>query len=294
MTDKVMDLKGAVATHVEDGDTIFVGGFGQCIPFATAHEIARQKLKNLSLCRSGADILFDMLIHAGCVKKVMVGYLGNPTLGLAHAFRRAAESGNIEVEDWSNFSIVLRLHAGALGVPFLPTATLNGGDMPKHLGIKTVADPYSGEVVSAVPALTPDVALIHAQRSDVHGNLQLFGLTGDILDGMNASRKIVATVEEIVSEDVIKSAPDRTIIPGFRVSSVTEVKWGAYPSYVHGLYGRDDAAYAAWDKVARKSDTLDEWLQTNIYGVSAFENYIAMIEPDRLAKLTEEAETHYG
>ena len=189
----------------------------------------RQKRTGLALCRSGADILFDMMIQAGCVRKVMVGYLGNPGLGLAHAFRRAAESGAIEIEDWSNFSIVLRLHAGALGVPFLPTATLNGGDMPERLGIKTVTCPYSGETLSAVPALTPDVALIHAQRADIDGNVQLFGLTGDTLDGINASRKIVVTVEEIVSGDVIKSAPDRTIIPGFRVASVTQVPWGAYP-----------------------------------------------------------------
>ena len=119
-----------------DGDTVFVGGFGQCVPFAIAHEIVRQRRSNLTLCRSGADILFDLLIAAGCVSKVIVGYVGNPGIGLAHAFRRAVESGEIAVEDWTNFAMVLRLHAGALGVPFLPTATLLPGDLAGQVDVR--------------------------------------------------------------------------------------------------------------------------------------------------------------
>lgn len=157
MTSKIISIKDAVQKHIHNDDVLFVGGFGQCIPFAIAHEIIRQKLTGLTLCRSGADILFDMMIAAGSVRKVIVGYLGNPGLGLAHAFRRAAQEGTIEIEDWTNFSIILRLHAGALGVPFLPTATLNGGDMPGQLGIKTVECPYTGTKLSAVPALNPGV-----------------------------------------------------------------------------------------------------------------------------------------
>lgn len=294
MTAKLSELKEAVAAHVSDGDTVFVAGFGQCIPYATAHEIVRQDKKNLTLCRSGADILFDMLIAAGCVRKVIAGYVGNPGIGLAHAFRRAAQAGEVEVEDWTNFSIVLRLQAGAMGVPFLPSATLNGGDMPARLGIKPVDCPYTGETLSAIPALNPDVAIVHAQHADANGNLQLFGLTGDIVEGVHASRKIVATVERIVSEDVIKKAPDRTIIPGFRVSSVTPVRWGAYPSYVHGLYGRDDDAYAAWDTISRKAETLDAWINDNIRSVGSFEDYIGSLDPARLEKLEQEAASHYG
>jgi glutaconate CoA-transferase subunit A len=292
--DKVMPLAQAVAAHVHDRDTVFVGGFGQCIPFAIGHEIVRQRRTGLVLCRSGADILFDLLIAAGCVGKVMVGYLGNPTLGLAHAFRRAVEAGNLEVEDWSNFSMVLRLHAGALGIPFIPSATLNGGDMPGHLGIRTVDCPYTGQRLSAIPALQPDVAIVHAQRADARGNLQLFGLAGDTLEGLNASRRIVATVEEIVDEAVVKAAPDRTVVPAFRVASVSPVPWGAHPSYVHGRYGRDDAAYAEWDRIARKADRLEAWIDGNIRAHAGFEGYIAGLGAERLARLRDEAATHHG
>src|SRR5262249_22222518 len=161
---------------------------GQCIPFATAHEIVRQKRTGLTLCRSGADILFDMLIAAGCVKRVVFGYVGNPGIGLGHAFRRAAESGAIEVEDWTNFAMVLRLHAGALGVPFLPTASLVGGDLPNHIDARPIVCPYTGERLSTVPAINPDVAIVHAQFADEEGNVQLYGLSGDTIDGAMASK----------------------------------------------------------------------------------------------------------
>jgi glutaconate CoA-transferase, subunit A len=294
ISDKVLPLAEAVRTHVSSGDVVFVGGFGQCIPFAIAHEIIRQGKTDLALCRSGADILFDLLIAAGCVRKVMIGYLGNPGLGLAHAFRRAAEAGSLEIEDWTNFSMVLRLHAGALGVPFLPTKTLHGGDIPERLGVRTVACPYTGSRLAAVPALNPDVAIVHAQRADRHGNLQLFGLAGDTVEGINASRKIVATVEEIVPSEVIKSAPNRTVVPGFRVASVSEVRWGAYPSYVHGRYGRDDAAYCEWDRLARKTDVLENWIDQNIRTVPDFRAYIARLDPERLRRLEAEASSHHG
>jgi len=160
-------LPDAVAAHVRDGDTVFVGGFGQCIPFATAHEIVRQGRKDLTLCRSGADILFDMLIAAGCVRKVMFGYVGNPGIGLGHAFRRAVEAGTLETEDWTNFAMVLRLHAGALGEPFLPTATLVGGDLPDEVDVRSVTCPYTGEQLSTVPALNPRMARGEGARSMV-------------------------------------------------------------------------------------------------------------------------------
>ena len=291
---RIVTLPQAVAAHVRDGDTVFVGGFGQCIPFAVAHEIIRQRRTGLTLCRSGADILFDMMIGAGCVTRVIAGYVGNPGLGLAHAFRRAVEAGTVEVEDWTNFSMVLRLHAGALGVPFLPTATLVGGDIPARLGIREVTCPYSGERLSAVPALRPDVAIVHAHRADADGNLQMFGLPGDTIDGLNASTRIVATVEEIVPAEVIRSAPDRTIVPGFRVSSVTPVAWGAHPSYVHGRYGRDDAAYAAWDAISRQPQALQDWLDTNIRGHDDFAGYVAGLDPSHLRHLQDEAAHHHG
>ena len=270
MTSKLLDLREAVSRHIHDGDTIFVGGFGQCIPFSTAHEIVRQGRKDLTLCRSGADILFDMLIGAGSVKKVIFGYVGNPGIGLAHAFRRAVEAGTLEIEDWTNFGMVLRLHAGALGVPFLPTASLLPGDLANALGIKNVTCPYTGEGLSAVPALRPDVAIVHAQCADEDGNIQLFGLTGDTLEGAMASKRIVATVEEIVPAKVIRSRPDRTVIPGFRIASVSHVPWGAHPAYVEGHYGRDDDAYTEWDKISRSAEKLNAWIDAEIRGTRDF------------------------
>ncbi len=281
MRKKLVDLRDAVARHIHDGDTVFVGGFGQCIPFAIAHEIVRQGRKELTLCRSGADILFDLLIGAGCVRKVIFGYVGNPGIGLAHAFRRAVEAGTVAVEDWTNFSMVLRLHAGAMGVPFLPAATLRGRDLPNDLPVKSVTCPYTGEEMTAVPALRPDVALIHAQYADEEGNIQLFGLSGDTLDGALASTRIVATVEEIVPASVIRSRPDRTVVPGFRVASVSEAKWGAHPSYVDGFYSRDDDAYAEWDKLSRKAEQLTAWIEKNVKGVRDFSGYLKNLDPKR-------------
>ena len=283
---KLMALDEAVRRHVHDGDTVFVGGFGQCIPFASAQEIVRQGRRDLVLCRSGADILFDLLIAAGCVRKAVFGYLGNPGVGLAHAFRRAAEAGTIEIEDWTNFAMVLRLHAGALGVPFLPAATLLAGDIrTASADVREVSCPFTGERLAAIPALCPDVALIHAQRADAEGNLQLFGLPGDSVEGAMASDRIIATVEEIVPRAVIRAAPDRTIIPGFRVSAVSHVPFGAWPSYVDGCYGRDDDAYLGWDQLARSPDRLAAWIDAEIRGVPDFAAHLARLAPERLGRL---------
>jgi len=285
---KLMKLADAVSRHVADGDTVFVGGFGQCIPFAAGHEIIRQKKRGLTLCRSGADIFFDLLIAAGCVSKVIAGYIGNPGVGLAHAFRRAAESGAIEVEDWTNFSMVLRLHAAALGIPFIPAATLLGGDIPDDVDAKTVTCPYTGEKLAAIPALKPDVALIHAQFADEEGNLQLFGLPGDSLEGAMASERIVATVEEIVSRETIRARPERTVVPGFRVATVSHVPWGAHPSYVDGFYGRDDELYIDWDRISRDPEKLNAWIDAEILSVEDFAGYVARLDPARKQALTAE------
>ncbi len=285
---KLVPLTEAVRAHLNDGDTVFVGGFGQCIPFALAHEITRQGRRNLVLCRSGADILFDLLIAAGCVSKVIVGYLGNPGVGLAPAFRRAAEAGAIEVEDWTNFAMVLRFHAAAMGVPFLPAATMIGGDLPGPVNIKPVTCPYTGERLSAIPALSPDVAIIHAQCADETGNIQLFGLPGDSIDGALASKRVIATVEEIIPVDQIKSRPDRTVLPGFMVAAVSHVPFGAYPSYVEGYYGRDDGAYRDWDALSRDDEKLAAWIAEAIHDVPDFATYLQHLDPDRLQALAGE------
>ena len=288
MRNKLCNLREAVARHVPDGATVFVGGFGQCIPFAIAHEIVRQRRTGLTLCRSGADILFDLLIAAGCVRKAIFGYVGNPGIGLAHAFRRAVEAGVIEAEDWTNFSMILRLHAGALGIPFLPTATLAGGDIPKGVDVRPIVCPFTQERLRAVPALRPDVAIIHAQHADSEGNLQLSGLSGDTLEGAFASETIIATVERIVPSATIRRNPERTRVPGFRVAAVSEVPWGAYPSYVQGFYGRDDAAYGEWDVLSRSAEPLAAWIDANIRAVPDFAGFVRTLDAQRLEALSAE------
>ncbi len=205
-----------------------------------------------------------------------------PALAWRSAFRRAVEKREIAVEDWTNFAMVLRLHAGALGVPFLPTATLFPGDLADQVDIRTVTCPFTGEELSAVPALNPDVAIIHAHCADEDGNVQLFGLPGDTLEGANASRRIICTVEEIVSRDVVRSRPDRTILPGFRVNAVSLVPWGAHPSYVDGIYDRDDEFYQAWDKISRTPESLSAWLEKEVFGSAGFEDYVERLGGDRL------------
>jgi glutaconate CoA-transferase subunit A len=276
---KVLPLSDALEEFVRDGDTVFVGGFGQGVPFAAGHELIRQGRRRLALCRSGADILVDQLIGAGCAGKVIFGWIGNPGIGLAHAFRRAVEQGSVEVEEWTNFSMALRLHAAAMGVPYLPTRVLRAGDVAGASA--TVADvtcPFTGEVLTAVPALTPDVALVHAQRADLQGNTQMWGIIGDTVVGALASRRIIVTVEEVVSRDLIRDDPNRTVIPGYRVAAVCHQPWGAHPSYVQGYYTRDDAFYQSYDLLSRTPEGLAAYLKEWVFGVAGREQYADRID----------------
>jgi glutaconate CoA-transferase subunit A len=287
MVSKQVDLPEAVAEHVRDGDVVFVGGFGQCIPFAAGHELIRQGRKDLTLCRSGADILFDQLIEAGCASKVIFGYLGNPGIGISHAFNRAVREDAIAYEDWTNFAMVLRLHAGALGIPFIPAAILLTGDMPgASIEVAEVVCPYTGERLSAIPALNPDVALVHAQRADEEGNVQMWGLPGDTVDGANASRKVIVTVEEIVDAEVLRADPNRTILPSYRVTALAHVPWGAHPSYVQGYYGRDDDLYFAYDKLSRSPEELAAFLDNWVHGVPDREAYLKKLGSEARRRLT--------
>jgi glutaconate CoA-transferase, subunit A len=276
---KVRPLAEAIRELVHDGDTVFVGGFGQGIPFAAGHEMIRQRRRQLTLCRSGAEILFDQLIAAGCVSKVIFGYLGNPGVGLAHAFRRAVAAGNLEVEEWTNFTMILRLHAAAIGVPFLPTRVLQSGDVAgASAKAANVVCPFTGERLTAVPALAPDLALIHAQRADELGNTQMWGVIGDTVVGAMAARHILVTVEEVVPRDLIREDPNRTVVPGYRVDAVCLAPWGAHPSYVQGYYTRDDAFYFSYDQISRTADGLAAYLDEWVYGVADRAEYSAKLD----------------
>lgn len=283
---KLAALDEAIRRHVPDGAVVFVGGFGHCVPFAAGHELIRQGKKELTLCRSGADILFDQLIAAGCVAKVIFGYIGNPGIGLGHAFRRAVEAGSLELEEWTNFTLVLRLHAARIGAPYLPTRTLLAGDVAgASADARPVTCPFTAEKLMAVPALAPDVALVHAQRADEDGNVQMWGIDGDTREGALASRGVVATVEEIVPREVIRAAPERTIVPAHRVLAVCEVPGGAHPSYVQDYYGRDDAHFAEYDRVSRKPEDLAEYLDRHVRRPGGRSEYLQALDPATLQRL---------
>ena len=284
---KVMSLADAVSLHVRDGDTVFVGGFAHCIPYAAAHAIIRQGKRDLTICRSGGDLVVDLLIASGAARKVIIGYLGNPGIGLAHAFRRAAETAAIEIEDWTNFAICLRLHAGALGLPFIPAATLLAGDMPtkQAIDVRTVECPFTGETLAAIPALNPDVALVHAQRADTSGNIQMWGILGDTVDGAKASRRVIATVEQVVPDGVIKANPNWTILPAYRVDAVCVVPFGAYPSYVHSFYDRADAFFVEYDSFARSAEKLESYISDWIRAPADWSAFLRKVGRERLDEL---------
>lgn len=283
---KLMPLAEAIGTHLADGATVFVGGFGHAVPFAAAHEFIRQGKRALTLCRSGTDILFDQAIAAGCVSKVIFGYIGNPGVGLSHSFNRALADGTLEIEEWTNFSMVLRFHAARLGVPFLPADILRAGDIDgASIDVHTVTCPYTGRELSAIPALKPHVALIHAQRADAAGNVQFWGIDGDTREGALAADTIIATVEEIVPAEVIAGAPERTIVPAHRVAAVSLAAGGAHPSYVQDCYGRDDAHYAEYDKISRKAEEVDAYLDKYVHGVADRAEYLKLFDRARLKKL---------
>ena len=252
--DKRLTIANAVRTYVRSGSLVFVGGFGQGVPFALGREIIRQRISDLTLCRTGADILFDLLVAAGAASEIIVGWFGNPGGGGSHICRQAQRERRLSIAETSNFALLLQLEAAAMGVPFLPTRTLDGGDLPAVAACATVLCPFTGESLSAVPALRPDVAILHAQRADRAGNVQMWGITGDTLVGARAARRVVCSVEEIVDEAIVRGDAARTVLPGYRVDAIVEAPWGAWPSYVHDRYDRDDSYYRAWDRLSRDPD----------------------------------------
>lgn len=283
---KVLDLASAIRAHVHDGDTVVLEGFTHLIPFAAAHEIIRQRRRDLTLVRLTPDLVYDQMIAAGCCRKLVFSWAGNPGVGSLHAFRRAAQQGTIEIEEYSHFGLAMRLFAGAVGLPFMPMRDYVGTDVPSvNPNIRRVVSPYGGEELYAVPALTPDVAIVHAQRADADGNVQVWGLTGVQREAAFASRRVIVTVEEIVSADTIRRDPNRTLIPGLIVSAVCPVPFGAHPSYAQGYYDRDTDFYVRWDAVSRDETALAHWLSEWVEQTPTRDAYIEKVGRDRMESL---------
>ena len=286
MIEKISNINETIKNNITDNDTIFIGGFGHLIPFFLSHELIRQNKKDLTICRSGADILFDQLIAAKIIKKVIFGYIGNPSIGLSHSFNRAYKSKKIEVEEWTNQSMILRFHAARMGVSYLPSKILQIGDKPPSIDyLQSTSCPYTGNIYSAIPSLKPDVALIHAQKADKYGNVQMWGIDGDTIEGALASDKIIVSVEKIIDNETLKLSPEKTVIPSHRVTSIVEVPFGAYPSYVSGFYSRDDDHYKEYDSISRDEDKLAQYLDEWIYSSETITEYQEMIGKEKLIDL---------
>lgn len=271
---KVVSLQEAIAQHVQDGDTVYAAGFTHLIPFAAGHEIIRQNKKDLILARATPDLIYDQMVAAGCAKKVIFSYMGNPGVGSLRIVRSAIEQGKLEWEEYSHFGMITRLQAGASGLPFLPMNQTGATDLEKsNPNIRRIPDPFGGKDVIVVPALNPDVAIVHVQRADENGNAHLWGIIGEQKEAAFAAKKVILTAEEIVDESVIRSDPNRTMIPGIVVSAVCHVPFACHPSYAQGYYDRDNEFYLSWDKVSESPELTKHYLDEWVYGVKDRNEY---------------------
>ena len=278
MHSKILSLRDAIARYVHDGDTVVIEGFTHLICFAAAHEIIRQGRRELTLCRLTPDLIYDQMIAAGCARKLVFSWAGNPGAGSLHAFRRAVEGKGerpLEIEEYSHFGMVARFCAGSAKLPFWPMRDYMGTDLPvANPRIRTVTCPYTGEQLATVPALNPDVTIVHAQRADASGNAQIWGLLGVQKEAAFASAHVIVVVEELVDEAVIRADPNRTLIPGMIVDAVVVEPWGAHPSYAQGFYDRDNEFYVAWEDVSRDPAKLRAYLDEYVHGVPDRQAYL--------------------
>jgi len=265
---KVIPLAEAVRQNVRDGDLVYAAGFTHLIPFAAGHEIIRQHIRDLVLARATPDLIYDQMVAAGCARKVIFSYMGNPGVGSLRIVRSELEAGRLEWEEYSHFGMISRLQAGATGLPFMPMNPTAAGDLEKaNPNYRTVTDPYSGGEVVVVPALNPDVAIVHVQRADADGNAQIWGIVGEQKEAAFAAERVILTTEEIVDESIIRSDPNRTLIPGFIVDAVCQVPYCAHPSYTQGYYDRDNSFYLKWDEISSNRDATQAYLDEWVYGV---------------------------
>lgn len=282
MSTKVMSMREAIARFVKDGDTVVLGAaLEHAIPFAAGHELIRQGRRNLTLVGPISDILFDQLIGAGCVARVEAAWVGNVAAGSGYNFRRAAETGRLEILDHSNLSIALRLKAASLGVPFLPTKSLLGSDIARGDFVKEVGCPFTGERLVFIRALQPDVTIVYAQRTDKQGNAHLWGNLGITAEAASASHRTILIVEELVDESVIRANPNLVAFPGLEVDAVVVEPFGAHPSPLAGYYHRDHAHFLAYHEASRTEEGFRRWLEEWVLGVSSRAEYLKRIDTER-------------
>lgn len=280
----IVTLAEAVRAFVHDGDTVALEGFTHLIPNAAGHEVVRQGLHDLTLVRMTPDVVYDQLIGMGAARKLVFSWGGNPGVGSLHRLRDAVEHGwpvPLELEEHSHAGMAAAYAAGAANLPFGVLRGYRGGDLPALTRVAPVTCPFTGEELAAVPALRPDVAIIHAQRADRRGNVQMWGILGVQKEAVLASSRAIVTVEEIVDE--LEPRPGAAVLPAWVVDAVAPVPGGAHPSYAHGYYERDNAFYVAWDAIGRDRERFQSWMQRHVLGTADIDGYRASVAAETLA-----------
>ncbi len=274
-----LSLTEAVAAIVRDGDSVAMEGFTHLIPFAAGHEIIRQRRRDLALIRMTPDLIYDQLIGAGCAKKLTFSWGGNPGVGSLHRFRDAVEKGwprALEIEERSHSDMANAYVAGASNLPFAVLRGYTGSDFARvNDRIRSITCPFTGEVLTATPAVRPDVTVIHAQKADWKGNVLLWGILGVQKEAALAAKRVIVTVEERVER--LDAAPNACILPGWVVTAVCEAPRGATPSYAHGYYERDNGFYRAWDRISRDRDIFNAWMEKHILQTENFAEYLTVL-----------------
>jgi len=272
---EITTLGEAIAGLVRDGDVVAMEGFTHLIPFAAGHEVLRQQRRNLTLVRMTPDVIYDQLIGAGCANKLIFSWGGNPGVGSLHRLRDAVEHdwpAPLEIQEHGHGDLANAYVAGASNLPFAVLRAYVGSDLPKHNDkIKFIQCPFTGESLAAVPSIRPDVTVIHAQKSDRKGNILLWGILGVQKEAVLAAKRVIVTVEEVVDE--LNAWPNACILPHWTISAVCRVPGGAFPSYAHGYYERDNRFYQAWDAIARDRDTFQKWVKVHILDTEHFEEF---------------------
>ena len=281
---EITTLAEAVGELIHDGDVVAMEGFTHLIPFAAGHEVIRQRRRDLTLCRLTPDLIYDQLIGAGCARKLIFSWGGNPGVGSLHRFRDAVENGSprsLEIEEHSHAGMAARYAAGAAGLPLGVLRAYAGTDLPAQTkSISTITCPFTGEELAAVAALRPNVTVIHAQQADRKGNVALWGITGVQKEAVLAAGAVIITVEEVVDE-LVPRGPNQVVLPSFVVTAVAPVPQGCHPSYAMGYSSRDNRFYLEWDGISGDRQVFDEWLRRFVYGTSDHVEYMELVHKTR-------------
>ena len=272
-------LSEAIARYVRPGQTVALEGFGHLVPMAAAHEIVRQRITGLTVARMSCDLMIDEMLAAGCIARLISSFVANGSGGSLHELRRRVESSvGLEIEEYSHGGMQARYRAGAARLPFYPIKSYAGSDlMTMNDRIRTVADPYGTGEVNVVPPLRPDVSIVHAQRADRRGNVQAWGILGIQQEVAFAADEVIVTVEEIVDDEVVRSDPNRTIIPAQVVSAVVACPGGAFPSSVQGYYDRSDRYFREWSREARRPGWVESWVDRYVHGTRDHDEFLTQI-----------------